>query len=128
MTKILLIFASLTVVSATTAVGQTMYKCQDTSGSGAVRFQQMPCSPTGGGESMAVKSIPAGAGSGISENAKNYMQERDKYWDDKSKEAAEESKRQDALRVEREKAAATREHAEAQRDTARAIWATGSRY
>ena len=77
---------------------------------------------------MAVKSIPAGTGSGLSDNAKSYMQERDQYWGDKAKADAEESARQDTLRVEREKAAATREHAEAQRATARAIWATGQRY
>ena len=34
---------------------------------------------------MAVKSIPAGTGSGLSDNAKSYMQERDQYWGDKAK-------------------------------------------
>lgn len=80
---------------------QTMYKCPDSSG--AIRFQQMPCSPTGGGEAVTVKSIPTGVGSGISDDAKSYMQERDKYWEEHDKAATEESKRQEASQTTHDK-------------------------
>ena len=72
--KVVVLCASLAVVPAV-AFSQTMYKCPDPSGT--IRFQQVPCSPTGGGEEMAVKSIPTGAGSGLSDDAKSYLQERD---------------------------------------------------
>ncbi len=45
------------------AFAQTMYKCPNAAGT--VNFQQMPCSPQGGGESVTVKAIPAGSGSGV---------------------------------------------------------------
>ncbi|MBE2293523.1 MAG: hypothetical protein IAF00_01175 [Phycisphaerales bacterium] len=97
------LLSALILALAPTVVGagQTMYKCPDPSGT--ARFQQMPCSPTGGGEAVTVKSIPSGAGSGISDDAKNYMQERDKYWEERDKAAAEESKRQEESQAERNK-------------------------
>lgn len=55
---------------------QTMYKCPDPSG--VVKFQQMPCTPTGGGEEVPVKAVPASGGSGLSDEAKAYLEERDK--------------------------------------------------
>lgn len=106
-------------------LGQTMYKCPDSSG--VIKFQQMPCTPTGGGEALPVKKIPAGAGSGLSGSAKEYMADRDKYWDEKAKAQAEERKRQDALDAEHRKAKAAEDQAAAQRATAAAIWATGRR-
>ena len=42
------------------AFGQTMYKCPNAAG--VVNFQQMPCTPQGGGETVPVKAIPTGAG------------------------------------------------------------------
>ncbi len=110
---------------ATPAIGQQMYKCPDSSG--VIKFQQMPCSPTGGGETVTVKPIPSGAGSGLSDNAKAYMEQRDQHWADRAKADAEEAKRQDTLRVERDKVRAAEEQAAAQRATAAAIWATGRR-
>ena len=102
-----------------------MYKCPDSSG--VIKFQQMPCSPTGGGEAVTVKPIPSGVGSGLSDNAKAYMEQRDQHWADRAKADAEEAKRQEALRVERAKVRAAEEQAAAQRATAAAIWATGRR-
>ncbi|MCB1778062.1 MAG: hypothetical protein KDI50_11565 [Candidatus Competibacteraceae bacterium] len=123
MKQIAVLFTAFAAAPVTPALGQTMYKCADPAG--IVKFQQIPCTPTGGGEAMTMKSIPSGASSGISNEAKSYMQERDKYWDAKAKADDEESKRQDTLRVERQKAAATREQAAAQRETAQAIRESG---
>jgi len=44
------------------AFGPTMYKCPNAAG--VVNFQQMPCTPQGGGEIVPVKAIPTGADSG----------------------------------------------------------------
>jgi len=115
---------SLTLL-ATPALGQTMYKCPNAAGT--VNFQQMPCSPQGGGEAVTVKAFPTGVGSGLSDNAKSYMQERDQYRAEQAQADAEESNRQEALSVERGKVRAAQEQAAAQRATARAIWATGRR-
>lgn len=109
------------------AFGQTMYKCPSPTPSAPAIYQQMPCTPQGGGETMSVKTIPAGTGSGLSDTAKEYMADRDKYWNDKAKAQAEEDKRQDALEAEHRKAKAAEDQAAAQRATARAIWATGRR-
>jgi hypothetical protein len=108
------------------AFGQTMYKCPDPSGN--VKFQQMPCTPTGGGEAMEVKKIPAGTGSGLSDSARNYLDDQTAQRNERNRAAVEESKRQEALRIERGKVRAAEEQAAAQRATAAAIWATGRRY
>lgn len=92
--------------------------------SGVIKFQQMPCTPTGGGETLPVKTIPAGSGSGLSESAKNYMVGLDQYWNEKAQAAAEESKRQEALSIERGKVRAAQEQAAAQRATALGVRAT----
>lgn len=117
--KYFLIALTLTLL-ATPVIGQQVYKCPDADG--VVKFQQLPCS---GGESITVKPIPNGAGSGLSNNAKAYMQQRDQYWSDRAKADWEEAKRQEALTIERNKARAAEEQAEAQRATARAILITG---
>lgn len=118
--------ASILLVSLTSPVWtQTMYKCPDPSGN--VKFQQMPCTPTGGGEAVDIKKIPAGTGSGLSDNAKSYLDEQSAQRAERNRLAEEEARRQEALNVERAKAAAQREQAAAQRETARAIWATGLR-
>jgi hypothetical protein len=110
---------------ATPVFGQSMYKCPNAAGT--VNFQQMPCTPQGGGEAVTVKAIPAGAGSGLSDDARAYMEERDQYRAEQAKTAEEEAKRQETLSVERGKVRAAQEQAAAQRATARAIWATGRR-
>lgn len=58
------------------AYGQTMYKCPTPAGT--VTFQQMPCTPQGGGEAVEVKTAPSGTGSGLSEEGKAYLEEREK--------------------------------------------------
>lgn len=114
------------VVLAGPALGQSMHKCPDPSG--VVKYQQMPCTPQGGGEAVAVKAIPTGAGAGLSEEAKTYLKERDQYRAEQAKADAEEAKRQDALRVEKAKVRAAEEQAAAQRATAAAIRATARRW
>lgn len=118
-----MIFIS-TLLLAIPAFGQTMYKCPDPSG--VVKFQQMPCLPTGGGETMTVKPL-AGSGTGLSDNAKAYLAERDRYRAEEAKAKAEQEKEERRLSVEYAKARATDNMAAAQRATAAAIWATGWR-
>jgi len=118
--------AALLAVLSVPATGQTMYKCPDPSGT--VKFQQMPCSPTGGGEAVKVKPIPAGAGSGLSDSAKQYLDDQTAQRAERNRLADEENKRQQALNVEKDKVRAAEEQAAAQRATAAAIWATGRRY
>ncbi len=110
---------------ANPAFGQSMYKCPDPSG--VVKFQQMPCTLQGGGEAVTVKAIPTGAGSGLSDDAKAYMEERDQYRAEQAKANAEEAQRQEALSIERGKVRAAQEQAAAQRATARATGATERR-
>ena len=109
------------------ASAQTLYKCPSPTPGAPPIIQQMPCSPTGGGETMTVKPIPTGAGSGLSEDGKAYLKERDHYRAEQAKVDEEERHRQEALAAEHRKAAAAEEQAAAQRATAAAIWATGGR-
>lgn len=67
MMKMMLAGALLAVLSVP-AVGQTMYKCPDQSGSGAVRFQQTPCSLASGGEQITATKPPTDSEPGISTN------------------------------------------------------------
>ena len=106
--------------------GQTMHKCPNAAG--VVQYQQMPCTPTGGGETLAVKKIPVGTGSGLSDDAKSYLDTQSEERAERNRVAAEEAKRQEALRIEQGKVNAAREQAAAQRATARAILITGRRY
>jgi hypothetical protein len=117
----------LCLLAAPIAHGQSMYKCQDIEG-GPIRFQQTPCTITGGGEAVPLKAIPSGTGSGLSEQAHQYLGERDQHRAEQAAAAETERQRQEALRVERDKARAAEAQAAAQRETARAIWATGRRY
>ncbi|HRF61667.1 MAG TPA: hypothetical protein P5260_02720 [Candidatus Competibacter sp.] len=116
------------VLFASPAFGQTIYKCPSTTPGAPPVIQQMPCSPTGGGEAVNVKPIPTGTGSGLSEQGIQYLQERDKYRVEEAKANKAENDRQDALAAEHRKARAAEEQAAAQRETAAAIWATGQRY
>ena len=56
-------------LSATPALSQQMYKCPDPSGVG--KFQQMPCSPTGGGEAVTVTPPKPGDNSIAESTARN---------------------------------------------------------
>ena len=121
------------VLASPLANGQTMYRCQDVEG-GPIRFQQTPCTITGEGEAVPLRAIPAGTGSGLSAQAYQYLDERDQYRAEQAATAEAERQRQEALGVERAKvraaaaqARAAQAQAAAQRETARAIWATGQR-
>lgn len=103
------------------AFGQTMYKCSD---GGVVRFQQMPCSATGGGEALRVKSIPSGAWSGLSAEGLNYLREVEKARAEEALVREEEAKEARRIAAEHHKARAMEENAAAQRETAAAIRAT----
>lgn len=99
------------------SVGQTMYKCPDPSGT--VKYQQMPCSPTGGGEAMTIKPI-AGSGDGLRPSEAAALKDLSEGNATIARERAEkqariiaEDRRQEALSVEREKAEAMREQAAA---------------
>lgn len=116
----------LSVLIALPAAAQTMYKCPNAAGT--VNFQQMPCTPTGGGEAVTVKKIPAGTGSGLSDSARNYLENQTAERGERNRQAEEEARRQEAVRIERGKVRAAEEQAAAQRATAAAIWATGFRH
>lgn len=115
----------IALVCAAPGWGQTMYKCPDPSG--VTKYQQMPCSPTGGGDAITVKPI-AGSGGGLrpSEAAalKNLSEGNAAIAQARAEKQARiiaEDRRQEALNVEREKA-------EAMREQAAAIRALGYRY
>lgn len=112
----------LSALIAAPATAQTMYKCP--SPSGTVAFQQTPCE---GGEAKPVKPITSGQGAHLSDNAIRYLQTQTEARAAAAAVAAEEAKRQEALRIERDKVRAAEEQAAAQRATAAAIWATGRR-
>lgn len=112
---------------------QTMYKCPNAAG--VAQYQQMPCTPQGGGEAIEQKTIKPTGGAGLSDDAKSYLNTQSEERAERNRLAAEEAKRQEALDVEKAKAVAAHEQAKAaqeqaaaQRATARAIWATGRRY
>jgi hypothetical protein len=113
---------SLTLLLTTPAFGQPIYKCPDVSG--VIRFQQTPCE---GGQPIAVKPIPTGAGSGLSDNARAYLAERDRVWAEEAKAQAEADKEERRIAAEHHKARAAEEQAAAQRATAAAIRSLGLR-
>ena len=113
--------------------GQTIYKCPSITLGAPPVIQQMPCSPTGGGESMEVKPLKA-SGEGLRpeemaaiKSLSEHNQAAEQSRADHRAKLIEEDKRQEALNVERRKAAAMEEQAAAQRATARAIWMNGRR-
>ena len=107
------IVCCLAVLLSATATGQQFYKCPSPTPGSPPVIQQMPCSPQGGGETLTVTPIKTGAGSGLSDNAKAYLQERDQYRADEAKAAAEEATRQEALASEHRKSKASEEQARA---------------
>jgi len=110
------------------AFGQSMYKCPAATEGAPAVYQQMPCSLQGGGEVLPVKALTSGKGSGLSESAKAYLADVDSQRAAQATAQAEESRRQEALSIERGKVKAAKEQAAAQRATARAIWNAGRRY
>lgn len=104
-------------LSAAPAVGQQMYKCPDPSG--VVKFQQIPCSPQGGGEAITVNAPKASSGDGLRESERAYMQASSERLEKQRQADEVENQRQEALRVERAKARAAE-------DQARATWYMGN--
>lgn len=96
---------------------QTIYKCPKPDGT--TMIQQMPCSPTGGGETATVAPIKASGPGGLRESEREYMKASTERLEQQAQAAEIERQRQEALRVEKAKAAA----AESQ---ARATWYMGN--
>lgn len=109
------------------ALGQTMYKCPSPTPGLPATYQQMPCTPQGGGEMVEKKELQSTGSSMMSDSARGYLADVESQRAEQAKAADEESKRREALNVERGKVRAAQEQAAAQRATARAIWATGGR-
>jgi len=105
------------------AFGQTMYKCPNPIQGLPAVFQQKPCEQ--GGETVEKKQIKSTGSAMMSESAKSYLADVESQHAEQAKIDDEESKRREALNVERGKVRAAEEQAAAQRATARAIWATG---
>ena len=105
------------------AAAQTVYKCPQPEG--PPKYSQTPCET--GGDAVNL-NVSRPTGDGLRESERAYLNQRDQYWTEKARADDEERKRQEALRVEKEKAKAAYEQAEAQRATAAAIWATGRRW
>lgn len=63
------------------AFAQTMYKCPSPTPGAPPIYQQMPCSPQGGGESMPVKAIPSGVDSSeATARMKAYSDKLNEEW------------------------------------------------
>lgn len=103
------------------AFGQTIYKCPSATPGAPPIIQQMPCSPIGGGETMQVKPLKAsGEGLRPEEAAtlkalSEHNNATDQAHAEKQARIVQEEKRQEALNVERRKAAAMEEQAAALR-------------
>lgn len=118
----------LSLLLITPAFGQSMYKCPSPIAGAPPVFQQMPCTPTGGGETVEKKEIKTtGTDARINEQGLEYMKQNNERWTAQQKAQAKEAERQEALNVERDKAKAAQEQAAAQRATAAAIYSTGHR-
>jgi hypothetical protein len=82
-----------------------------------------------GGETMQVKPLQStGSTLEINEQGREYMTGNKERWEKQATDEKAERERQQALAAEHRKARAAEEQAAAQRDTARAIWATGRRW
>ncbi len=123
MIRMILMFA---LVISAPGWGQQMYKCPDASG--VVKYQQMPCSPTGGGETVTI-TVPKSSGDGgLRDSERAYMQASSERLEKQRQADEAENQRQEALRIERDKVKAAEAQAAAQRATAAAIWATRRRW
>lgn len=108
------------------AFGQTMYKCPAATAGAPAVYQQMPCSPTGGGEAMAAKPIKStGVTAEVSKEGQEYMKANQERWAAQAEQAEKDRIRDEDLRIERAKIKAAQDQAAAQRATAAAIWARG---
>ncbi len=110
------------------AMGQSFYKCPHPTPGAPPVIQQMPCSVTGGGETVTVHAPKPGADGGLRESEREFSKGLNEQWGKQAEIDRIERERQQALAVERRKARAAEDQAEAQRATARAIWATGRRW
>lgn len=119
------ILTTILIITSSPAIGQTIYKCPSTTPGAPPIIQQMPCSPTGGGETMEVRPAK-GSGDGLRpeeiavtkqllESNRAADQARAKVIED----GKAEDKRVEALNVERRKAAAMEEQAAAMRTLGR---------
>ncbi len=111
----------LLALFAVAATGQTIYKCPSATSGAPPIIQQMPCSPQGGGEAMQVKPLKA-SGDGLRPEeiaVTKQLSESNRAAEQRRAEVIEEGKAEDrrveALNVERRKAAAMEEQAEAMR-------------
>jgi len=111
----------LLALFAVPAFGQTIYKCPSATPGAPPIIQQMPCSPQGGGEAMEVKPLKA-SGEGLRPEeiaVTKQLSESNRAAEQRRAAVIEESKAEDrrveALNVERRKAAAMEEQAEAMR-------------
>lgn len=66
-------FLGLALLTAAPAFGQTIYKCPSATLDAPPIIQQMPCSPTGGGEMMEVKPLKASGAGGLREGEKDML-------------------------------------------------------
>lgn len=106
---------------ASPAFGQTIYKCPSATPGTPPVFQQMPCSPTGGGETLEVKPIK-GSGDGlrqeeiaVTRQLSEANRAAEKARADVRAEGIKEDNRRESVAIERRKAAAMEEQAAALR-------------
>lgn len=118
---------SLTLILASPAFGQTIYKCPSPTPGAPPILQQAPCTPTGGGEPIRINAPKPGSDGGLRESERAYAQSRDEFWQKKADADEAERQRVQALNIERDKVRAAEEQAAAQRATAAAIRATAYR-
>lgn len=83
-----ILFFSWALMAALPAFGQTMYKCPPAIPGGTPVFQQMPCTPTGGGEVMEAKPIKStGTTLEINEQGQEYMKSNKERWETQATDA-----------------------------------------
>lgn len=88
----LLVTALLLSVMAP-AFGQSFYKCPSLTPGAPPVIQQMPCSPTGGGETITVKVIHPAETGGIRISEMEFSILLNKKWDEEAEKAWIESGR-----------------------------------
>lgn len=111
-TLILSVFCLLPTLGMT----QSMYQC--TTAEGVKAFQQLPCAQ--GGQKVRIKVIPNSGGTGLSDDAKAYLQQVEKERAAQAEVDRLEAERQEALNVERAKVKAADRAAAAQEEMAAA--------
>lgn len=98
--------------------GQTMYKCPSPTPGAPAVYQQMPCTPTGGGEAMQTKTINS-SGGGLRESERAYLNEQSKDKPDNKK--SDESRPARSSEVDKECFVMKRRLADMQEREARGI-------